>query len=213
MKLSWKKIKFIILILTVSICLGISLWLHLTGWELDPATLLHRYNASLFFVLFYIGISFIPIPAPIMFIGGLVFPAVQAIFLTLIASFIFATISFYLARWLGSDFFGDLEDKYPKLKSFGVLMEENAFKALIQMRLFFLIPGEIINIYAGLSKIKFSEFISATMLASFPLIMLCVSLVRANIAGDPTIVMLSLLGLLILLIIPITNGFSLTKRK
>ncbi len=207
-KITWPKIKFGLLLAIIITCLGISIYWRTIGFDFEFSRFAQSYYAPLLFVLFYITISFIPIPVPIMFIGGFFFPATKAVVLTLIATVIFSTVSFYLARWLGRDYFGEIENKYPKLKSFNEKLIEEPFMTILMMRLFFVIPGEIINTYAGLIKIRYRDFITATTIASFPLILACIGVIRSQINHDYDSLLLSIAVLVILIVIPLWHNFG-----
>ncbi|MEI7719469.1 MAG: VTT domain-containing protein [archaeon] len=199
-----QKIKFGVLIALIVACLGAAVYLHVEGIEFKITEIGDYQYAPLYFILFYVAISFIPIPiAPIMFVGGFIFPFFQAVIFTLFGSIIFATISFYITRWLGRDYYEYLESKNQKLQSLDLKLRHDPFENLLLLRMFFIIPGEVINVYAGLSKIKFKDFITSTIIASTPLIMCCIGIIRARLLHDWVGIIISSLGLVLMLIIPI----------
>lgn len=208
-----KKIKFCILILIVALCLATAIYLHIKGINFKITSIEDVKFAPLYFILIYVAISFIPIPiAPIMFIGGFIFPFIPAVVVTLIGSTIFSTISFCIARFLGRDYYEDIESKNKKLKKIDLRLREDPFENLLLLRLFFIIPGEIINIYAGLSKIKFKDFILSTTIASIPLIMCCIGIIRGRLLHDWIALSLSAAGLIVMLIIPILFSKKIKKK-
>jgi len=208
-----EKLKFGILIAIITICLGLAIYLHIKGIDFK-ITLISDYKyAPLYFILLYVAISFIPIPiAPIMFVGGFIFPFIPAVILTLLGSIIFATISFYIARWLGRDYYEYLESKNQKLQSFDLKLRHDPFENLLLLRLFFIIPGEVINVYAGLSKIKYKDFITSTIIASIPLIVCCIGVIRGRLNHDWVALTLSIIGLVIMLIVPIYFSHRMRKK-
>jgi len=162
--------------------------------------------------LFYVAISFIPIPvAPIMFIGGFVFPFFEAVIFTLIGSFVFSSASFFMARWLGRDYYEYLESKNTKQRRFDLLLREDPFENLLLLRMFFIIPGEVINVYAGLSRISFKNFISSTMIVLVPLIICCVGVIRGRVMNDMVSFVLSIIGLVGMFIVPIIFSEKLRR--
>jgi len=208
-----EKIKFGILIAIILICLGFAVYLHIKGVEFKIEKISDYKYAPLWFILFYVAISFIPIPiAPIMFVGGFVFPFIPAVILTLLGSIIFATISFYIARWLGRDYYEYLESKNQKLQRTDLRLRQDPFENLLLLRMFFIIPGEVINVYAGLSKIKFKDFITSTIIASIPLIMCCIGIIRGRLSQDNIGLSLSILGLIVILLIPIIFSHKMRKK-
>ena len=208
-----QKLKFGILIGLIAICLGLAIYIHVKGIDFKITSISDYKYAPIYFILLYVAISFIPIPiAPIMFVGGFVFPFFQAVIFTLFGSVIFATISFYITRWLGRDYYEYLESKSKKLQSFDLKIRHDPFENLLLLRLFFIIPGEVINVYAGLSKIKYKYFISSTIIASIPLIMCCIGVIRGRLNNDWIALTFSIIGLVIMLIIPIIFSNRIRKR-
>jgi uncharacterized membrane protein YdjX (TVP38/TMEM64 family) len=208
-----KKIKFWILILIIALCLATAIYFHIKGISFNISSIEDVKFAPLYFILIYVAISFIPIPiAPIMFVGGFIFPFLPAVFATLVGSTIFSTISFYMARYLGRDYYEDIESKNKKLKKLDLRLREDPFENLLLLRLFFIIPGEIINIYAGLSKIRFRDFLMSTTIASIPLIMCCIGIIRGRLLNDWIALSLSIIGLLVMLIIPIIFSYRIRKK-
>lgn len=208
-----QKIKFGILITIIAVCLITAIYLHVKGINFKITSIEGMKYAPLYFILFYIAISFIPIPiAPIMFVGGFIFPFIPAVIATFIGSLIFSIISFYITRWLGRDYYEYLESKNQKLKSFDLKLRHDPFENLLLLRLFFIIPGEIINVYAGLSKIKFKDFISSTAIATLPLIICCIGVIRGRLAHDWIALSLSIFGLAIMLIVPVIFSHRIRKK-
>jgi uncharacterized membrane protein YdjX (TVP38/TMEM64 family) len=208
-----EKIKFGILVTIILICLGLAVYLNIKGVEFKIEKISDYKYAPIYFILFYVAISFIPIPvAPIMFIGGFVFPFIPAIIFTLIGSIIFATISFYMARWLGRDYCEYLKSKNKKPKKSYLQIRQNPFENFLLLRMFFIIPGEIINVYAGLSKIKYKDFITSTIITSIPLIICCIGIIRSRLTHDWIGLTLSIIGLLVMLITPIVFSKKIQEK-
>jgi uncharacterized membrane protein YdjX (TVP38/TMEM64 family) len=208
-----QKIKFGILIAIILACFAAAIYLHVEGIDFKITSIENMKYAALYFILIYVTISFIPIPiAPIMFVGGFIFPFIPAVIATFIGSLIFSTLSFYLTRWLGREYYEQLESKHKKLQSFDLKLRHDPFENLLLLRLFFIIPGEIINVYAGLSKIKFKDFITSTAIATLPLIVCCIGVIRGRIAHDVVALSLSIFGLAIMLVVPIIFSKRIRKR-
>lgn len=199
-----QKLKFGILIGLILICLGLAVYLHIEGVEFKIEKMSDYKYAPIYFILFYVAISFIPIPvAPIMFVGGFIFPFIPAVIFTLVGSILFSTISFYITRWLGRDYYEYLKSRNKNPKESALKLRKNPFENLLLLRMFFIIPGEIINVYAGLSKIKYKDFITATIIASIPLIICCIGVIRARLTHDWMSLSLSIAGLVTMLLVPI----------
>ena len=91
------------------------------------------------------------------------------------------------------------------------MLREDPFENLLLLRMFFIIPGEVINVYAGLSKIRFRDFFTSTIMVSVPLVMCCVGVVRGRSVGNNVSFVLSIIGLIIMLIIPMIFSGKLRK--
>jgi uncharacterized membrane protein YdjX (TVP38/TMEM64 family) len=80
-----------------------------------------------------------------------------------------AAISFLLARKLGREY---VEKKYvnniKKLKEYDAHLKKRGFFTVLILRLITIIPYELINIAGGLSRIKFLDFILATVIGIIP---------------------------------------------
>lgn len=122
----------------------------------------------LIFILIYSlrPIAFI-IPVSLMsIIAGNIFNYYIAVLLSMIGCFGSATIAFFLARFLGRSFV----DKYLKGKALNLNrnIEKYGFKIMAIMRLCFVFPYDPLSYSAGLTKIKYKDFILGTLIGVFP---------------------------------------------
>ena len=122
----------------------------------------------LIFLLIYMlrPIVFV-IPASLMsIIAGNIFNYYVAVLLSMIGCFGSATIAFFLARFLGRSFV----DKYLKGKALKLNknIEKYGFKIMAMMRLCFVFPYDPLSYSAGLTKIKYRDFILGTLIGVFP---------------------------------------------
>ncbi|WP_368489626.1 TVP38/TMEM64 family protein [Clostridium sp. BJN0013] len=107
------------------------------------------------------------IPASLMsIIAGNIFNYYVAVSLSMIGCFGSATIAFFLARFLGRSFV----DKYLKGKALKLNrnIEKYGFKIMTVMRLCFVFPYDPLSYSAGLTKIKYRDFILGTLIGIFP---------------------------------------------
>ena len=80
-----------------------------------------------------------------------------------------ALISFYVARHFGRDYFQRrFIQKIERLKDYNEKLEKHGFFTVLMLRLISLIPFELINIFAGLSRTKFWDFILGTFIGIVP---------------------------------------------
>lgn len=129
------------------------------------------------YVVLYTINTFSPFLPPIFIMsllaGALFGPVLGTIALT-IATFCGTTAAFFAARYFARGFIEKLlkgkgEDLYKKLS-------DNGFFILLPMRVIGFPPYGIIDFICGLSKMRYFDFISATMLGAVPWIILQVLL-------------------------------------
>ncbi len=123
----------------------------------------------LVYILLLVVAIMSPIPdTPIVIAGGYIFGPFISIPLTIIGQILGATIDFFLARKLGRNF---VNNKFPKASS---LLNEYSHKlgwqTVFVMRLTPTLSFDLLSYAAGLSKIKFTHYILATVSGMIPLI-------------------------------------------
>jgi uncharacterized membrane protein YdjX (TVP38/TMEM64 family) len=108
-----------------------------------------------------------------------------------------------MARWLGRSFIKRFEDKYKAAKRLDIDFKKSAFRDTILLRFFCIIPSELINLSAGLSSIRFSDYFWGSFIGFIPASLAAVMLVKSRLMHNNTLFILSIIFLIILLIIPI----------
>ena len=121
-------------------------------------------------VVFIILFTLVPLtffPDSILAIaGGLIFGIYKGFLFIMIGALCGATLSFYLARFLGK---GVIEKLIKHdISKFERQLEKNAFLIILLLRFIPLFPFDVISYGAGLSKIKFKNFITATVVGTIP---------------------------------------------
>lgn len=101
--------------------------------------------------------------------GGTVFGLVWGTIYTIIGATIGGTISFYISRTFGRDAVERLVKH--KAQWFEDGAEKQGFLLVFILRLIPLIPFDIISYGAGLSKIRYRDFVTATVLGIIPGVM------------------------------------------
>ncbi len=196
------KYKFIILIIIFTLLIIISAYIQYTHYQ--DRSLKETAKSPIIFILFYIAISFFPIPfAPTSFAGGLFYTFGQSFLYTLIANTIFTTLIFFMTRYLGRNYIFYIIEKHKKYFKLEKSFEKRAFTNIIMMRIFFLIPGEVISIFCAISKVKFKTYFLASFIGTIPLIFFTSMLVRSTIKSDIFYILIALLALFLMLIIPL----------
>lgn len=129
-------------------------------------------NQGIYAEIVYLGIYvakpfFIIMPSNLVaLLGGGVFGPVKGFVLSMIGFFISGTIAFYLARFLGKDFVESIMGE--KLMKLDDNLEKKGFKILFLLRLPPILPFDPLSYACGLTKIKYSDFILASLLGVVP---------------------------------------------
>ena len=125
--------------------------------------------APLAYAVIYIACSPIPLLAPTFTaVAGLLFGAVNGTLAILIIAPISALVPFSLSRRLGRDW---VESKLKGKKLDNIYQQSEGSKAftfVVLLRLIPVLPWEIQNYVAGLTKVKIPTFILGTMLGIIP---------------------------------------------
>ncbi|WML33974.1 TVP38/TMEM64 family protein [Clostridium sp. OS1-26] len=98
--------------------------------------------------------------------GGMAFGLFYGTVYTIIGAVFGATLSFYIARFLGRDFVNKLV--HGKGKWFEDGVEKRGFFIVLMLRLIPLVPFDVISYGSGLSKIKFKDFLFGTIIGIIP---------------------------------------------
>ncbi|MGL4772216.1 MAG: TVP38/TMEM64 family protein [Clostridium sp.] len=179
------KIKFIVFMAIFSlsiICVALN-WntiRHLDVYELVNFIKAQGTLAILVFLLvFSIKPFFLVIPANVVaIVGGVLFGTTFGFALSMLGFFISPTIAFFISRSLGREFVESLLGKrFLKLDD---NMEHNGFKILFLLRLPPILPYDPLSYASGLTKIKYKDFIIASVLGVVPET-LCYSVMGSNI--------------------------------
>jgi uncharacterized membrane protein YdjX (TVP38/TMEM64 family) len=125
--------------------------------------------APVAYAVIYIACSPIPLLAPTFSaVGGLIFGALKGTLTIIIVAAISALVPFSLSRRLGREW---VESKLKGKKLDNVYQQSagsKAFTFIVLMRLIPVLPWEIQNYVAGLTKVKVPTFILGTMLGIIP---------------------------------------------
>lgn len=142
--------------------------------------------AIVIYILLYIANTYSPFIPPIFILslsaGALFGPILGTVALTL-GTFAGTTAAFFGARYLGRSFFEKLiKGKGDELNK---KLSQNGFFILVTMRIVGFPPYGIIDFICGLSKMKYSTFIAATMLGAVPWIITQVLLADRFVNFNP----------------------------
>jgi len=126
------------------------------SWSLAVYVLLYAVNT----------ISLIPPIGVMSLAAGFIFgPALGSIGI-MTGSFIGTTATFFISRFFGRGLVNRMTKG--RFKNFEDKLNRNGFVTILFIRLVPVIPWEVVNYAAGLSRIKYRDFISATLVGIFP---------------------------------------------
>jgi uncharacterized membrane protein YdjX (TVP38/TMEM64 family) len=123
-----------------------------------------------FIVIYALRGAILVIPVGIMsFAGGLAFGMWFGTIYILIGATLGASLSFMIARYFGRQFIETFSWLHKgKIKQFDEGIEKNGFRMMLFMRLMPLFQYDAVNFGAGLSKIKFRDYVLATFIGMAP---------------------------------------------
>lgn len=121
-------------------------------------------------VIYIVLFTFVPLtlfPDSILAIaGGMIFGLINGVIYTMIGALCGATVAFFLSKIFGRGLFkSSLSEKMRGVES---EIENRGFMVVFMMRLIPLFPFDVISYGAGLSKIKYKDFIIATAIGTLP---------------------------------------------
>ncbi|MBC2581528.1 TVP38/TMEM64 family protein [Clostridium sp. DJ247] len=126
-----------------------------------------KFAAIMYIIVYSLKPVVLIIPVSLMSIlAGNIFGPHKAIILSMIGCFTSATLAFFLARLLGRSFV----DKILKRKAMNLdsNIEKHGFKIMLVMRLCFIFPYDPLSYAAGLTKMKYKDFILGSLIGVFP---------------------------------------------
>jgi len=126
--------------------------------------------APLLYLLIYSIAPVFFVPGWIITIGGgLAFGAVWGTVLTVIGATIGATLAFFVARYMGRDFVARvLKEKFKTLNTLDEQAATHGFQVIFYLRLIPLVPFNVLDYVAGISKVGTRDYILGTFLGIIP---------------------------------------------
>lgn len=145
--------------------------------------------------------------------GGLVFGLVRGYIYTTIGALIGGSISFYISRKLGRNVVKKLTNE--KLDNVENMINERGFFIVFMLRLIPLFPFDIISYGAGLTSIKYKDFILATFVGTIPGILVFTNIGAESVNVGSNSFYASIAALILLLVVSIflKNKFLRNETK
>ena len=128
-------------------------------------------------------------------IGGNIFGQLPGFLYSMAAVFTSASLAFFLARYLGKDFARRFVKG--KLQELDFKVETHGFRIILLMRLSSVVPFDIFNYAAGVTRMRYKDFILGTVLGIIPETF-SLTYVGSNIFNPLSGKFLAALGLLLL---------------
>ncbi len=145
--------------------------------------------------------------------AGLIFGFSKGYIYTTIGALIGASIAFFIARYLGKEIIKrKSSDKLEKIEK---LIEKNGFYIIFLLRLIPLFPFDVISYGAGITNVKYKDFILATLFGTIPGIAVFTNIgaTSLNIKSTSFYISIALLVLLFTVSIFLKNKFLKDKLE
>jgi len=152
--------------------------------------------------------SVIPAGSVIAIAGGMAFGLYLGTLYTIIGAMLGATVAFYLSRLLGR---GAVEKLMKgKVIKFEAGIEKGGFLLILIMRLIPIIPFNVISFGAGLTRIKYFDYMLATMIGIIPGVLVFTNLgdKALNIRSPEFLLAVGILCLMVIVSILLKRRFS-----
>lgn len=145
--------------------------------------------------------------------SGMIFGLTGGFIYTMIGALCGATVAFYLARVLGREVLKKIIGE--KLRGIEAKIENNGFLVVFLLRLIPLFPFDIISYSAGLSKVKYKDFIVATAIGTIPGIFVFTNIgdKSLEIGSHSFYISLALLVLLFVFSVTLKKKFIMKSMK
>lgn len=208
------KVKFIIFVVFIIV----TLILIAFNWHSIKGLKIHKVLKYLedigpiamlvYLAFFIVKPFFIVIPSNVIAIGaGIVFGPVKGFLLTMVGFWISGTVAFNISRFLGKDFVESIIGN--KLMKLDNNMGKNGFKILLLLRLPPVLPYDPLSYACGLTKIKYWDFIIASVLGVVPET-ICYSIIgrEAHNPASPKFI----IPIVVLILAVVLSKFIMDKR-
>ncbi|MCA9775782.1 MAG: TVP38/TMEM64 family protein [Candidatus Eremiobacteraeota bacterium] len=124
------------------------------------------YGPLIFIVLYTVRPIFLFSAALLTIGAGALFGPVWGMIYSVVGANLGATLAFYLGRFFGEGLL-DVDAQDTRLAPYIKRMRERSFETVFLMRLLFL-PYDLVNYLAGILRVNYWAFLTATVLGSIP---------------------------------------------
>lgn len=171
----WPKLQRVVFVVfLISAISSLFVW-QIFGDDLDIKQLQQHMTSFgllapiIFFVIFIFLSIFVP-ATPLMAVGGILFGFKYGLLYVFIGSLISSEIVFFVSRKFGKEKTEILlNHKYLKIiNKYNHRLESGGFWDLVILRIFPIMPFNILNILMGISKINKKKYLAATFIGIIP---------------------------------------------
>jgi uncharacterized membrane protein YdjX (TVP38/TMEM64 family) len=168
--------------------------------------------AILISIIFVAILVFFPVVPYVVLVGmiGSVFGIWLGTGISLVGIGLGIMIMFMLSRYGFQERTQSYLEKCPKIKEYESLFEQNAFIGILLARVIPVIPSPIINIISGLSKVKWTTFLSASLIGKLPAIFIFT--IAGSLIGDQKWISI-VIYVVYFLVISIFTGREIQKKQ
>lgn len=170
--------------------------------------------APLVYIIMFALVPLTLFPDSILAIGGgIIFGLTKGYIYTLIGALLGASLSFYISRKLGRNFVKKITKE--KLDYIEEMINTKGFFVILLLRLIPLFPFDVISYGAGLTNIKYRDFIFATIVGTIPGILVFTNIGAQSLDIGSNSFYLSIMALILLILssIVLKNKFINTQKK
>ncbi|MDP4268459.1 MAG: TVP38/TMEM64 family protein [Bacteroidota bacterium] len=126
-----------------------------------------KFSILIFMLIFVMRTFLVVFPYSItVILGGSLFGQYLGFTYNMIATLISASLAFFIGRYAGKDIVAKLLKG--RIDKYDLKVEKHGFKIIFFMRISIIFPFDIMNYAAGLSKLKYRDFILGTALGVAP---------------------------------------------
>lgn len=133
----------------------------------DP-TRWRRPEGVVLFVLLYIVWNFALPPAPLQLLAGLHYGLFGGLAVIVVGTSLANIISHGVARWLGRTWVADYAEQSHRLRAIEKAVKQMGWKAVILLRLSNLIPSNLANLFMGVTPLRLTTVLWASLVGSLP---------------------------------------------
>jgi uncharacterized membrane protein YdjX (TVP38/TMEM64 family) len=126
-------------------------------------------HGILAFVLLYLLIASLPLPRwPLTVAAGAAFGFVKGVAISLVVSFLGASIAFLASRYLFRNSLQKLCERKPKLKAIDQAMRDGGWRAVSLLQMSPAVPFGLQNYFLGASRVKLRQYMIGTAITGLP---------------------------------------------